>query len=135
MVQETLGSKNLNNQVRLDRPKIMDSKAVLQAKEANPVSNTRKISGELVISQTSVVHYLHEINMKHQEPLNCASCYQNIEKLLTHPSNSDHNRGHSNLPKLIKQNYLMFFFYARVGKSWHYCYYLKILRKTEHWKS
>ena len=32
-----------------------------KAKEPNPVSSTQKVSGELGISQSSVVHHLHDL--------------------------------------------------------------------------
>ena len=51
-----LGCKNLDDQARLDRPK-----AVLQAIEANLVSSTWRVSGELDISQFSIVHYLYDL--------------------------------------------------------------------------
>ena len=50
------GCKNLNNQAMSGRYKIMESKTVLQALEANPVSSIWRISGEFGISQSSVVH-------------------------------------------------------------------------------
>ena len=42
---------------RLDRPKTMDFIAI----ETNPVSNTWRVSGELNISQSSVVLHLHNL--------------------------------------------------------------------------
>ena len=39
----------------------MDSKAVFQAKEVNPVSSTWRVSGEFGISHSSVVHHLHDL--------------------------------------------------------------------------
>ena len=39
------GCKNLDNQARLHRPVIMDSKAKFQAIEANAVNSTWRISG------------------------------------------------------------------------------------------
>ena len=52
------GRKDLNNQARSDRPKSMDSMAVLEAIEANLASNTWRVSDKLVISQSSVIHHL-----------------------------------------------------------------------------
>ena len=45
-----LGCNKLDNQTKLGRPKFGDSEAVLQAIEANPVSSTQRISGNLSIS-------------------------------------------------------------------------------------
>ena len=56
-----LGYKNLTNQAKSGKLKTIYSKAVLLAVETNPVSNTRGVSGELGISQFSVVHYLHDL--------------------------------------------------------------------------
>ena len=53
--------KTLDDQTRSGRRKAMDSKAVLQAMKINPASSTQRVSGELSISQTSVVHCLHGI--------------------------------------------------------------------------
>ena len=39
----------------------MDSEGMLQAFEANPASSTQRISGELNISQSIVVHHLHDL--------------------------------------------------------------------------
>ena len=44
---------NLNNQTRSGRPKTLGSEAMLQTIEANPVSSTQRVSGELGISQSS----------------------------------------------------------------------------------
>ena len=41
--------KNLHNQVKSARPKTMDSEAMLLAIEANPLSSTWRVSGELII--------------------------------------------------------------------------------------
>ena len=46
-----LGYKNCNDQVRLGRPKTMDSEDLLQAIEANLVSSTWSVSGKFRISQ------------------------------------------------------------------------------------
>ena len=43
------GCKNVDDQARSGRPKIVDSEAVLQAIEA---SSTRRVSGEIDISQS-----------------------------------------------------------------------------------
>ena len=42
--------KKLDNKARSDRPKTVDSEAVLQAIETNPVCNTWSVSGEFSIS-------------------------------------------------------------------------------------
>ena len=44
-----------------DKPKTVDSKAMLQAIVANTVSSTRRVSGEPGISQSSVVRHVHEL--------------------------------------------------------------------------
>ena len=56
-----LGCKNLDNKAT-EMPYTMDSKAILQAIEANPVSSTQRVSGKLRISQSSVVHHLHDLS-------------------------------------------------------------------------
>ena len=50
----------LIEQARSGKPKNMDSKAMLQAIEANLMSNTQKISGKVSITQSSMAHQLHE---------------------------------------------------------------------------
>ena len=67
------GCKNLDDQARSGRPKTVDSEAVFQAIEANPKSSTRKVSGELGISQSSVVRRLHDLGKSISELPNCAS--------------------------------------------------------------
>ena len=52
--------KNLNYQARLGKPKMVDSKPVFQAMEANLVSSTWRVSGELSISQSGVVCHFHD---------------------------------------------------------------------------
>ena len=47
--------------------------------QINPASNTQRVSGDLNISQFSVVRRLPNL-------LNCVLCYQNITKLLTRPN-------------------------------------------------
>ena len=47
--------KNLSDQANSDRPK----KVMLQTIEENPVSTTRRVSGELGISQSNVIYFLH----------------------------------------------------------------------------
>ena len=71
--------KNLNYQVRPERPKIADSEAVFQVIEAKLASSPQRLSGEVVISQFSEVCPLHD----HLKLPNCASRNQNIVKLLT----------------------------------------------------
>ena len=52
-----LGYKDLNDQLRSSRLKTVDSKA-----ETNLASSTLSISGELGILQSSMIHYLHNLN-------------------------------------------------------------------------
>ena len=59
--------------------------AVLQAIEANLVGSIWRVSGELDIFQSSVVHHLHDLVKNYLELPNGASCNQNISKLLTRP--------------------------------------------------
>ena len=40
----------------------MDPEAMFQAVDANPTSSTRRVSGELGIFQSNVVHHLHNID-------------------------------------------------------------------------
>ena len=56
-----LRSKKLDDQVRSDRSKTVDSKAMLQAIEANPSSNTWRVSGRFSILQSSVACHLHDL--------------------------------------------------------------------------
>ena len=65
-----------------DKPKSIESKTLCQAIEANPVSS--------YWVWYLTVHDASSPLQPHQKPLklpNCASGYQNIAKLLTHPSN------------------------------------------------
>ena len=57
-----LGYKNFDNQARADRLKSMDSKSMLIAIETNLASSTLNVSGELGISQFSMVHHLHDLS-------------------------------------------------------------------------
>ena len=54
---------------------------MFQAIEANPASSTRTVSGEHGISVSSVLYYLHNLGK-----IVYALRYQNIAKLLIHPS-------------------------------------------------
>ena len=84
MVQEILLKlKNPDNQPRSSRPKTMVSEALLQAIEANLISNFQRLSSKFGISQFNVAHYLQDFRKKHLEKPNCATYYQNIAKLLT----------------------------------------------------
>ena len=56
---------------------------MLFALEENSVSNTGRVSGELGISQSSVVYYCHDFGKRNQS-CQIVSSYQNIAKLLTH---------------------------------------------------
>ena len=53
--------KNLDDQKRSDKPKTVDSETVLQTKEANLVSYTRRVYGELGFTQFSVFRQLHDL--------------------------------------------------------------------------
>ena len=54
------GCKNLENQAELGRPKTMDSKSVLEAIEKTLVNSTLRLSGELGITQSSVICHIHD---------------------------------------------------------------------------
>ena len=72
------GCKNLNNQAKLGQFKSMDSDTMLQAIKANPASSTRRITGKLCISQSSVVHHFHNFS---KNILNCQNVFQVIKIL------------------------------------------------------
>ena len=57
-----LSFRNLDDQARLGRLKTVHSKAVLQAIEVNLASSTWRVSGELGLSLSSVVCYLHNLS-------------------------------------------------------------------------
>ena len=59
MVQFCSGCKNLNNQAMSDGPKILDTKAFISALEANLASSSRRVSGKLVFSLSSLVYHLY----------------------------------------------------------------------------
>ena len=69
------GCKNLDDQARSGRSKTVDSEAVLQTIEANPVSNTRRGSDELGILQHSGIRHRLIPRQKHPELPNFSSCY------------------------------------------------------------
>ena len=48
--------------IRSGRPKTVESEAVHQAIEANLVNSTQRVSGEVGISQFSVVCHLHDFS-------------------------------------------------------------------------
>ena len=50
------GCKNLDNQAKSGRPR-----TILQGIETNSVSHTQRVSSKLGISQSSVVHLLHDL--------------------------------------------------------------------------
>ena len=50
--------KNFDNQAKSGRPKTMDSEAI----RANQINFTWRVLGELIISQSSVVCHLHDLN-------------------------------------------------------------------------
>ena len=54
------GCKNLDDQSRSNKPKSMNAEVMLQTIDAKPASSTWRVSGELVISQSSVVRHLHD---------------------------------------------------------------------------
>ena len=64
-----LGCKKLNDQARTDRPKFVDSEAVLQVIEANPVSSSQRIRHLTVQCDWSPLRPCQ----KHPELLNCTS--------------------------------------------------------------
>ena len=54
-----LGCKNFDHQTRSGRPKTVDSEGMLYTRRVNLLSSTQRISGELGVSQSCVVHHLH----------------------------------------------------------------------------
>ena len=56
------GYKKSHSQEKLGRPQTVDSAVVLQARESNPASSIRRVSGELDIRQCRVFRYPHEFN-------------------------------------------------------------------------
>ena len=56
--------KNLKGQPRSDRPKVVDSVTILQAIEANTMSSSRRVSGELGIPLSNVVYRPHKVNKR-----------------------------------------------------------------------
>ena len=64
--------KNIDDQARSSRPKIVDFEAVLQAIEANPASSVCRVSGELVI-ETVCDSSPSRLQRKHPELPNCTS--------------------------------------------------------------
>ena len=75
------GCKNLDDQASSGKPKTMDSKAMLQ------LSSTQRVSGELSISQSSIVSHLHDLD----KSISSCQIVPHITKilqnfLLTHPS-------------------------------------------------
>ena len=61
-----LGYKNVDDQARSGWPKIVDSETTFQAIVANQAINNRRRSGELGISQSSVVCHLHDLGKSMQ---------------------------------------------------------------------
>ena len=57
-----LGCKDLDDQAMSGRPKTMEFKAMLKAVEANPTSNTPRVSRKLRISQSSMINQLHDLS-------------------------------------------------------------------------
>ena len=80
------GFKNFNDHARSSKPQTVDLEAVLQAVDAKQASCTRRVSGEFGISQASEAGHLNNLAQKYPKLINCASCCQNIAKLLTQTS-------------------------------------------------
>ena len=55
-------SRNLDWVSRSDRPKIVDSEAVLQVMETNSVRSSGRLSAELVILLSNVILHLHNLD-------------------------------------------------------------------------
>ena len=72
MIQEIL----LDEQARLGKPNTVDFNAMIQSIKVGLVSRTQRVSGDLGISQFSIIRHLHTTSSKEApEPMNCASCY------------------------------------------------------------
>ena len=56
------GYKNLDDQTKSDRPKIVDYEAMLLGTEVNPVSSTQRVSYKHSISQYNGARYLYDIS-------------------------------------------------------------------------
>ena len=54
--------KNLNNKIRSGKTKTMDSEDIFQARKANQVSSTQRVSGKLGISQSNMVCHHHSLS-------------------------------------------------------------------------
>ena len=52
---------HFNDPVRSGKPQNVDSDAMIQAIEANPASTIRRVSGDLSILKSSVIHHFHSI--------------------------------------------------------------------------
>ena len=85
MVEEIWGCQNLD-QAMSGRPETKDSIAVLQS-EANQVSSILRVSGELRISQSSVVRQVYDLSKYIQICRNENYIIKNIAKLFTQPRN------------------------------------------------
>ena len=77
-----LGFKNLDNKTKSGSPKTMDSKTVLQDIKANPAKSI-KLAQHLTVQSGSSPSQPWQ---KHLKLMNCATCYKNIAKFLTHPN-------------------------------------------------
>ena len=55
------GCKDIDDQAKSGKSKSTDSEAVLWDLEANPESSTRRVSGKLDISLSSVIRHLHDL--------------------------------------------------------------------------
>ena len=70
------GCRNVDEPAKIGKPKIVDSEVVLW--EENPTCSTRRVSGELGLSQACLVHNLHDPRQKHRPLPNCCSCTTKI---------------------------------------------------------
>ena len=80
-----LGWKHFNDQEKSGSPKTVESESILQAIEVNLVSSTRKISGELDISEFSQVCHFSGLSKSKQNCLIVPHLIK-ISKLFTHSS-------------------------------------------------
>ena len=62
MVHKIVGCKNHDTLPRSGRLKTVDSEAVLQAIEANPICSTQSVPGEYAVLQISVVCNFYDLS-------------------------------------------------------------------------
>ena len=55
------GDTSIEDQPRSGRPSTLDSEVLRQAVEANPATSTRRLSGELGTSKSTIVRQLHKL--------------------------------------------------------------------------